>query len=749
MLKFKLPTFSTFMNKPSQIRLLKTPTILFVIGAILSLMILITILTLPTSIFSWNEFSELIPVIAKVDSTNQLQLENQLFLIRQSYSIQYVEVNADFNILGYLFSIVGLGFLLIGFQRWSRIQSRQFIFGIVLWLGIVAYNNSNHTVNDWILLFQQQIAYVGIIAVFIWSILSSQAVPSFLIQLGFQLEQKNNVKIWMILGLFYFVNILLSLGNLLNFWESNLLLPTYFFWMFSSLLFLIQIMKFQNRTQQILYFGLFLLVICTFFLMYVHHNDPGIKALETWNMMTQIIMVVIFPAFIYTNFKELITVHLPIFKVFHKAQKLPIYLIHVGVFLLASTWVFALNTAVFHQIMAAKSNQDGDNAYLLKEFTLAEIQYKNALTHSKLNLKSNICLAHLAQQKNAEEEQAYYLSNTLVKNPQAETFIALSHLFAKNDHLFESLFNLKKGLNELPDNRYLLNQLAINYEKLNLLDSAQYFYQKAYELASEDEIALANYLYFECKYPQVQINQALLNLPESKNKAIQNNALVYASLHHSTLPAATISKDFEPKIDVRDWALLYNTSSLFREKAPLFAYSQWKENRALLKFFPELAFLEAWQNYYHQKPLQGLDQLSLIIAQDTSAKTKGFQNILGYWKEKALKSIPNLSINSLQSAKKALENYPFHVGILQRSIPILNQNSEEKLAYHYALSALRYNEKIADFYPIYAYQALEMAEIQYAKEAMESLKNLDPLLYQKEKNLFEIKLQKVLEKQRF
>jgi Flp pilus assembly protein TadD len=483
--------------------------------------------------------------------------------------------------------------------------------------------------------------------------------------------------------------------------------------------------------------------------MYVQHNDPGIKAMETWSMMCQIVMVVIFPAFVYTNFKELIPVHLPIYKVFHKAQKLPIYLIHIGIFLVTISWVFALNTAVFHQIMAAKSNQEGDSAFLLKKYNLAEIHYKNALIHSKLNTKSNICLAQLAQQKNVEEEQAYYLSNTLVKNPQAETYVALSNLYAKNDHLFESLFNLKKGLSALPNNHYLMNQLAINYEKLNQIDSAKYFYQMAYELALKDEITKSNYLYFETKYPQKQINQDLLTLPDSEDRALQNNFLLYSAVHNLPLPKAQISADFEPQIDVRDWALLYNTSSLIKGKSPLYAYSKWKKNLTIQKIFPEVAFLEAWQNYYHHKPLVGLNQLSLIIAQDTSATTKGFQNILGFWKEKELKSISNIFVNSLHSAKIAIESNPFNIGILQKAIPILNQNKEEKLAYYYALSALRYNEQVADFYSIYAFQALELAELTYAKESMQTLKKLNPDLYQKTRLRFDTKMQEVLKKQQF
>ena len=737
------------MNQAPKICSLNLPTILFLTGGIFSLVGLYTIFFTPTSILTWSEVSELIPVFAQVDTLNSLQLENQLFLIRQSYFIKYTDNNAFFYLFCQSISVIGLIILLTAVQKWSQIKPRQFILGIALWIGIVAYNNSQQGLKELLLVIQQQMAWAGILSAFLWAILSSQAIPAFLIQISFQIEKKNHVSVWFILGLFFWVNLILSFGNLLNYWESNLLIPPAIFLLISAVLFLVQTLKFEQKTQQIGYFGLFLLALSSYFFMYNSQNDPAIKAIETWSMMCQISMALIFPAFIYTNFKELISANLPIFKVFHKAQKLPIYLIHIGIFLLTCAWVFALNTAVFHQMMAGKSNQEGDNAYLLGDFRLAEMHYKNALTHSKLNTKSNLRLAHLAQEKNQQEEEAYYLSNTLVKNPMAETFVALSDLYAKNDHLFESLFNLKKGLELFPQNPYLINQLAINYEKLNQLDSARFLHQKAIELTQRNDLSLANFWYFESKHPIKKLQTEFLNEQTSSDRVVQNNAFIYSAIHRLALPKASISSEFEPNMDVRDWALLYNTSTLLKSKAPLFSYAKWKKNPNFLHIFPEVVFLEAWQNYYHQKPLLGLDQLTGLISKDTTTKSKGYENILGFWKEAQLKSHAPVIITNLASAKKALESQPFNLEVLQKAIPLLNQHAEQKLAYYYALSALRYNEQVSDYHFIYALQALELAEITYAKESMQTLKKLNPDLYQKTRLIFDIKMQEVLKKQRF
>jgi len=201
--------------------------------------------------------------------------------------------------------------------------------------------------------------------------------------------------------------------------------------------------------------------------------------------------------------------------------------------------------------------------------------------------------------------------------------------------------------------------------------------------------------------------------------------------------------------NVQNFAYLYNAEMYLKDKMPFVNYANILKNEGILQTFPELKLMDAWHEYYKQKPLIGLDKLSLLIAQDTTAKTQGLQNIAGFWKDTQLKSNANLNFTDLSSAKKALESHPFNLQVLQKAIPILNVHKQQNLGYQYAMAALRYNENIATYYPIYAHQALEISEITYAKDAMAKLKQLDLGLYEKEIKRFEKKVEKVKEISRF
>ena len=102
-------------------------------------------------------------------------------------------------------------------------------------------------------------------------------------------------------------------------------------------------------------------------------------------------------------------------------------------------------------------------------------------------------------------------------------------------------------------------------------------------------------------------------------------------------------------------------------------------------------------------------------------------------------------MTNLQMARKAIVAYPFSLPILQKSMTVL----PKKEAYEAALAALRWNPKAAAYYPIYAFQALELGELEYAKEAMNSLQKIDQALFSSQINAFQFALEKAQARQKF
>lgn len=702
-------------------------------------------LILPTTDFfgiSLQTASELIPSLAKVDHQNGLQLEMPIYLIRQSFIPQFTNITPLFTYLIIAFTLISLCIFTYEIKIWSKISTKQFILGISLWLLIIAYKLFPYNFNEFINSFGNLSLVSCFLSLVTLSILSSQTIPHLILQFGRKKDFKKTKRNYSILSIFFLMDLLFGLyiqnyGNTLRptLMIAFLCIQWAFFWF--------QIVSnpvLQN--QKVMYLGIYLLAIPGLIWFFLHQNDPAIRFVYEWNFRSMFIMTLLFPAFIYSNFKELFNQNLALHTVIFKAHRIKLYLYQVGVLIIGLAWTFAQNASLFHVFLAGYYNQVGDLEQLSGKPQLAQISYLTAQGNSRLNVKSNF---ELAKSSTSDEEKAQYLNYTLTKRPHPYTYLSLGTLYKNNDHPFQALFTFEEGFKKFPESAELATAIALQYEKLNQPKDAITYFNKAANLDPKNASIFANTL-----YAQANLASSKGEVPNGfeKDLGTQANRLGLYLLQQK-------SEDFEFKIDfkmehnVQHFAYLHNASMYLKDKMLTVDFSKIKKNEALLHTFPELNLLEAWQNYYHNKPLIGLDQLSLMIAQDTTAKTKGLQNILGFWKETQATKPFTSPITNLQQAKKALESAPFNQAVLQKAIQILNQHKEQQLGYHYALSALRYNEQTPIYYSIYALQALELSEITYAKEAMETLKKLDPKLFQQSKTDFESKLEEIVKRSRF
>jgi tetratricopeptide (TPR) repeat protein len=386
------------------------------------------------------------------------------------------------------------------------------------------------------------------------------------------------------------------------------------------------------------------------------------------------------------------------------------------------------------------ANQSGDIAWLFQNKKQAEFDYHKAMGHSKLNGQSSFRLANLAIESNDFEAAAYYLSTSQLKHPTYASFVGLANIFQKENQIFQALFTLQKGNQLFPNNLQILTQLAHTYESLNLIDSAQYFYQKVALAFPKNALAQANLLYSKKK--------ALLDLPIDDPSIRTNNLAI--SLKNGTFSTNTPSiENLEPTGDLRDWANIYNSMLYFKGKLGILPTQRWIAKGYGNTIFPELQLLDAWQDYYHNKPLRALEKLSLLLDSDATGKLGAYKNILEFWHKSMRMPHGQVQIKDLKSALHAIEAYPFQADILQEAILILNANKYEKQAYEASLQAARWNEEDATFQWIYALQALKIGEIDYAKEAMNHALSQDPKLFMARKPIFDQELQQAIGRQKF
>ena len=692
-------------------------------------------------IFNTQIASELIPVQGVINQNSLGQLSSTLFLIRQHHVFFPVELSTVPFLLFFIFSLIGISYLIICFKKWSNISWLFIMSGILLWLAIILVKNAEQPIETFYEVLFSQWIWLGIISLFLITILFSNTICLFLLQLGHSSTKKESQKKWLILFGFYAVNLIFSFGQLIYNFQTKTYIPSLVFWILSIFLGLFQ--KHKKQEENSLLIGLAFLSLSTTLLMLHTSNDPGIRALETWGLICQLIMLVLFPLFIIRNFTELIKLNLPIYKVVDKPQFLPTYILFIGVLILGSSFVFALNGGAYHQMTAAKYNADGELAQILQDPFLAEINYKQGLIHSKLNAKSNTSLARIAYQENKTEELAYYLSTSQVKFPNEKIAIALSNIYQNENHLFESLFALQSAHQKIPESVEIITQLAHTFEKLNQLDSSVYYHQKAFEYAPESALTMTNFLYTIAKHNKNTI------LPDTdqatQDPAILANLWAIGILRNQRVSSKSVAISFKPRADVRDLAMIYNSISYFKEKQNSLPMHEIAKNTKILSLFPEIKLAEAIQDYFHGDPLSSLEKIALYIDVQPIDETQGLQSLLDFWHQASLIPTASPKISNNSEAKSAVKKYPFQINTLKNAIPFLNK----KEAYDVSLAALRWNKEVPDFYPIYAFQALAIGEIEYAKEAMNSLKKINPELFKVNLKPFEIQLAAAIQRQKF
>jgi hypothetical protein len=694
------------------------------------------------TVFNTQIASELIPVQGVIDKNSLGQLSSTLFLIRQHYEFFPSELSIIPFLLFAFFSCIGFIFLITGFKKWSNISGLFILSGILLWLAIIVIKNAEQP-NEILYeaLFSQWI-WLGILSLFTLTILFSNTICLLLLQIGHSPTKNESQKKWLILFGFYAFNLLFSFGHLLYNFQTKTYIPGFIFWIISICLGFYY--EHDKKNNHSLIIGLGFLSFSTTILMLYTSNDPGVRAIETWGLISQIIMLVLFPLFIIRNFNSLIKLNLPVYKVADKPQILPTHLLFIGVLILGSSFIFALNGGAYHQITAAKYNADGELAQIFKDPFLAEIHYKQGLIHSKLNAKSNISLARIAQQENKVEELAYYLSTSQVKFPNEKIAIALSNIYQKENHLFESLFALQSAHQKMPESIEIISQLAYTFEKLNQLDSSHYYYQKAFEYHAKSDLTRANHIYALAKFNK---NANLADIDQvSKDPAMLANLWAIGILRNQSIRSSKpLESSFKPKADVRDLAMIYNSIPYFKDKQKFLPMNEMAKDSNILALFPEIKLAEAMQDYFHQDPLSCLEKIALYIDIQPIDQTQGLQSLLDFWHQTSLIPVRSPKILTNSEAKIALKKYPFQLNTLTHAIPFLSK----KEAYDASLAAIRWNNEIPDFYPIYAFRALEIGEIEYAKEAMNSLKKINPTLFQLNLKAFESQLAAALRRQKF
>jgi tetratricopeptide (TPR) repeat protein len=143
--------------------------------------------------------------------------------------------------------------------------------------------------------------------------------------------------------------------------------------------------------------------------------------------------------------------------------------------------------------MGGYYNANGDIENSLGHNDVAEAYYVNGNTYAYHNHKSNYNLAMMLQEDNPSEALKHY-EYSLDQQPTAQAVINKANLENNRGELYKALFTLQEGNRILPDNPNIQNNLARQFEKVKIIDSADYYYAKTGPVTRElknNRLALA------------------------------------------------------------------------------------------------------------------------------------------------------------------------------------------------------------------------------------------------------------------
>ncbi|MEX0883993.1 MAG: hypothetical protein WDZ72_11025, partial [Cyclobacteriaceae bacterium] len=103
----------------------------------------------------------------------------------------------------------------------------------------------------------------------------------------------------------------------------------------------------------------------------------------------------------------------------------------------------------------------------------ARVLYENAFERYRKNKKALNASAHLYLQENQPTAAIKVLTRSFEENPNIPDILLLSENLKKGKRLNESIYYLETGLKYFPDNSFLINNLALQYLKINLIDEAK------------------------------------------------------------------------------------------------------------------------------------------------------------------------------------------------------------------------------------------------------------------------------------
>ncbi|MDQ3535170.1 MAG: hypothetical protein M3421_06045, partial [Bacteroidota bacterium] len=554
----------------------------------------------------------------------------------------------DFTgLIGIFLVYIPISYYLHAIRPDVRFFSRILIFIFLTSLVVVLISSFSEIAFPWLYIANFGLAGPIILSLIFIVLVSHEIIAAilFLITNYNTKYSRNSLLHFSVLCLVYLVNLLLAYLHTRGALSWNIIYINAFILLLVSAV--VGIWGFRKRSElfanmvpmngpaELMYLCLGIICFATIGFQLISANDPILETFEDAIIFSHFGFGLFFFIYILVNFMTLLLQNMRVYRVVYKPVRMPYIISNLGGLAIVMLFLFRANLYPYSQAVAGYFNGIGDVYNAENNLFLAEQYYRLGSGYGYQNHKSNYSLASLATKQNDQATGLFYLKEALSKHPSDFAYVNLANIYNDNARLFDAVFTLKEGLNIFPESGPIKNNLALFYNRLNMIDSSLVFLESALDHSVSKNAAQTNALAIYAKAGKtLRPDSVDAFFQESGYIPVLANSLVIKN--QEGMPAKdsfqnNLLNDSVLNLNKFSYLNNYTLNSLFKKDTgladvitPLLFHPQ---NASLHE---NLGFLKALHAYYHQNIAEAfryMDNLQMM-----SMDASGYYNyILGVW----------------------------------------------------------------------------------------------------------------------
>ncbi|WP_456461140.1 tetratricopeptide repeat protein [Reichenbachiella sp.] len=376
-----------------------------------------------------------------------------------------------------------------------------------------------------------------------------------------------------------------------------------------------------------LYLGLGLVTFITLAYQSFHGNDAFIESMRNIILYSHIGFGLMFFLYIIFNFITQLQQNLPVHQFAYVEDNFPYISSRIAGLIVVAALFFRSHFSSLYLGMAGYYNGLGDLNLSLENESVAKYYYQESVSKNTYNHHGNY---QLAQQENEPLKRLSYLKNSIKSNPTSFAYASLGKEFENSSRFFDALFTYQDGLKEFPNNWALQNNLALLYNKTNVIDSALYYLENStpgswkQAVIDANQKAVASMHGWEVKTDKTQ------NLERFD---LQSNTLAYQLISHDTTNLYFITQPPSIALNLFTYSYLKNLGLYcYQNKLSEFLqlidpFLDAPDNAAFRKELTIVKALNLYQNGQIAQAIEIIYQLKEVY-EDESGK---WNALLGKW----------------------------------------------------------------------------------------------------------------------